>query len=213
MKPYLRAFLMVLTVFLCLPGVFWAQTKKHKQLPSPPLTADGAGGTPAKKAPVATDDDIAKLTVRKSGTVEETLVAKSAEPLVADPEKAKAEIVTLRQEINDKQRRVEWLMSLFVLEEQRFIRNPSGEFEDDDLQQKRRDEQEELKKVDRGDSQAADQAGSTDKSGKRKNSSDDTVTISGSKSKKNRVAVRLSMVQTDGLAGLSTDEEDTNLME
>ncbi len=145
MKPCLRTCLVIFLVCFCVPTVSSAQNKKHKQVERPPLTADGAGGTVAKKAPVTTDDDIAKLTVRRSGTDNPTLLEKNAESPVADPEKAKTEIVTLRQEITDKQRRVEWLMSLFVLEEQRFIRNPSGEFEDDDLGQKRRDEQEELK--------------------------------------------------------------------
>ena len=65
---------------------------------------------------------------------------------VADGDKAHVEIVAVRQEIKDKQRKLELLMKMFVTDEQTFIRNPSGQSGDDDLAMKRRYEQEELRK-------------------------------------------------------------------
>ena len=152
MKPYLRVLPLILVVFLCAPQMFWAQTKTRRPDDTSKRAADGAGGTMVKKAPVTTDDDIAKLTVRKQIKPEETLLARSnpttkadAFSIANDPEKANAELAALRQELKDKQRNLELLMKMFVTDEQAFIRNPSGQGGEDDAQMKRRFEQEELR--------------------------------------------------------------------
>ena len=152
MKPYLRAFPLILAVLLCAPEVFWAQSKTQRPDDTSKRAADGAGGTMVKKAPVVTDDDIAKLTVLKQNKPEETLLAKNnaitktdAFSLAKDPAKANAELAALRQEVKDKQRNLELLMKMFVTDEQTFIRNPSGQSGEDDAQMKRRFEQEELR--------------------------------------------------------------------
>ena len=151
MKSYLRAFPIIFVLLLCAPGFSWGQSKTPRPDDTSLRAADGAGGTMVKKAPVTTDDDIAKLTVRKQNKPVETLVAKSAGPdmnfsVVADPEKAKEELASLRLELKDKQRKLELLMKMFVTDEQAFIRNPSGQNGEDEAQMKRRYEQEELRK-------------------------------------------------------------------
>ena len=152
MKPYLRAFPVILVVFLCAPELFLAQTNTMRPDHTSKRAADGAGGTMVKKTPVATDDDIAKLTVRKQSNPEETLLAKNntttkteALSIADDPEKATAQLAALRQELKDKQRNLELLMKMFVTDEQAFIRNPSGQSGEDEAQMKRRFEQEELR--------------------------------------------------------------------
>ncbi len=147
MKPYLRAFPVILALLLCTPELFWAQTKKHRPVAKPTLAAEGAGGTVAKKDPGTTEDDIAKLSAGKSSKQEHTLVAKTTEAPTANPEKARVEIMRLRQELKDRQRRLELLMTMFITDEQKFIRDPTKDFdENDDLQLKCRYEQEELKR-------------------------------------------------------------------
>jgi hypothetical protein len=145
MKPFLRGISPVLAVVLCVPVVARAQSNSQRPDDTSTRAADGAGGTMVKKPPVTTDDDIAKLTVRKPSEPAPLLVAKRVEAPVGDPEKAKAEMVALRQEIKQRQRKLELLMKMFVTDEQAFIRNPSGQTGDDDLQMKRRYEQEELR--------------------------------------------------------------------
>jgi len=128
-----------------MPELFWAQSKSQRPDDTSAREADGAGGTLIKKSPVTTDDDIAKLTVRKPNKPAPMLVAKSMDAPMIDPDKAEAEIAALRKEIKDKQRKLELLMKMFVTDEQPFIRNPSGQSGEDDLQMKRRYEQEELR--------------------------------------------------------------------
>jgi hypothetical protein len=146
MNTYLRVCFTGLVLLLSVPTVFRAQSKTPRPDDTSTRAADGAGGTWIKKAPVTTDDDIAKLTVRKNSKPEEVLVAKRVEAPVVDRDKAQAEIVAVRQELKDKQRKLELLMKMFVTDEQTFIRNPSGQYGDDDLSMKRRYEQEELRK-------------------------------------------------------------------
>ena len=152
MKPYLRAFAIIPVLLLCVAEVFWAQSRTQRPDDTSKRAADGAGGTMVKKAPVVTDDDIAKLTVRKRSAAPETLVAKSnvgagvdVFSAAADPEKAQAELAALRQQLKDKQKQLELLMNMFVTDEQMFIRNPNGQSGEDDAQMKRRFEQEELR--------------------------------------------------------------------
>lgn len=152
MKPYLRAFPVILVVHLCTPELFLAQTKTQRPDDTSKRAADGAGGTMVKKAPVVTDDGITKLTVGKQNKPEETRLAKSNATtktddfsIANDPEKANAELAALRQELKDRQRKLELLMKMFVIDEQTFIRNPSGQSDEDDAQMKRRFEQEELR--------------------------------------------------------------------
>jgi hypothetical protein len=147
MTPYLRGSPAVLVLFLSVPAVFWAQTKTQRPDDKSPRAADGAGGTMVKKPPLTPNDDIAKLTVHKQSAPAAMRVAKSKEDPVVQVDKATVEIAALRQEIKDKQRKLELLMKMFVADEQPFIRNPSGQSGDDDLQMKRRYEQEELRQA------------------------------------------------------------------
>lgn len=150
MKPYLRAFAIILVVLFCVPEISWAQSKTPRPDDTSVRAADGAGGTMVKKAPVTTDDDIAKLTVRKQNKSTETLVANASVgetsfSIPADPEKANAELAALRLELKDKQRKLELLMKMFVTDEQAFIRDPSGQRGEDEAKMKLRYEQEELR--------------------------------------------------------------------
>lgn len=146
MTHYLRVFLTILVATLCVPTAFWAQSKTPRPGDTSVREADGGGGTLIPKAPVTTDDDIAKLTAKKTSKPEATLVAKRVESPAVDRDKAQVELVALRQEIQEKQRKLELLMKMFVADEQTFIRNPGGESGDDDLAMKRRYEQAELRK-------------------------------------------------------------------
>ena len=150
MKPYLRALPMIFLLLLCVPEFFWAQSKTPRPDDTSARAADGAGGTMVKKSPEMTDDDIVKLTVRKQNKPAGTLVAKSTAPEInlyvrENPEKANTELATLRQELKDRQQKLELLMKMFVTDEQAFIRNPSGQNPEEEAQRKRRYEQEELR--------------------------------------------------------------------
>lgn len=150
MKPYLRAFAIIIVVLFCAHGISRAQSKTPRPDDTSVRAADGAGGTMVKKAPVTTDDDIAKLTVRTQNKPAETLVARNAAPEIQpsvgeNPEKANAELAALRQELKDRQRKLELLMKMFVTDEQAFIRNPGGQSGEDEPQMKRRYEQGELR--------------------------------------------------------------------
>lgn len=146
MKTYLRAFSLILVVSLGVPSVFRAQSKTQRPDDTSTRAADGAGGTAIKKVPETTDDDIAKLTVRKQANPEATLMAKRVEAPAIDPEKAQTELIAVRQTLKEEQRKLELLMKMFVADEQVFLRNPNGEYGDDDLAMKRRYEQEEMRK-------------------------------------------------------------------
>ena len=61
-----------------------------------------------------------------------------------DPEKRKAEIAALEQQIKEKQRKIQLLMRMFVLDEEAFLKDPSGQSEEEETRAKRRFEQEEL---------------------------------------------------------------------
>ena len=61
-----------------------------------------------------------------------------------DPEKRQAEITALEQQIKEKQLKIELLMHMFVLDEQAFLKDPSGRYEDEEARAKRKFEQEEL---------------------------------------------------------------------
>jgi hypothetical protein len=86
--------------------------------------------------------------------------AKSAEPLKAeaatdpaakesvgvpqDPENRKTEILALEHQVKEKRRQIELLMRIFVCDERAFLKDPSGQLEDDESRAKREFEQEEL---------------------------------------------------------------------
>jgi len=53
-------------------------------------------------------------------------------------------MLALEHQIKEKQRRIELLMRMFVLDEQAFLMDPSGQSEDEEVRAKRKFEQEEL---------------------------------------------------------------------
>jgi len=137
---------------LSTPGVCRAQSKS-KPPDAQPSSIDGeVHGTPVKKTPPLTDDDIALLAPRPAtGTVGAPKTDAAAEPAAKEsatatqePEKRKAEIAALEQQIKEKQRRIQLLMRMFVIDEQAFLRDPSGQSEEDEARAKRQFEQEEL---------------------------------------------------------------------
>jgi len=99
-----------------------------------------------------TDDLISLLAERPPAKSAETPTAEAAADAAAresaevpqDPEKRKAEIVALEQLIKEKQRRIEFLMRMFVLDERAFLVDPSGQSEHEEVRAKRKFEQEEL---------------------------------------------------------------------
>ena len=105
-----------------------------------------------KKLPVITNDDISLLAARPPAKSAETPKAEAdADPAATesagvpqDPEKRKAEMVALEHQIKERQRRIELLMRMFVLDEQAFLTDPSGQSEDEEARAKRKFEQEEL---------------------------------------------------------------------
>lgn len=147
-----RIFTMTLLGVLSVPGGSWGQANNKLPDVQESRIAGGTGGTPVKKLPVITDDDISLLAVRAPAKPTETLNAEAAKDAAAkesagvpqDPEDRKTEILALEHQVKEKQRQIELLMRIFVCDEQAFLKDPSGQLEDDDARAKRKFEQEEL---------------------------------------------------------------------
>lgn len=148
----LRVFTTILLGVLSMPGVCRAQSKNKPPDGQPSSIAGEVHGTPVKKTPALTDDDIALLAPRAAANPAETPKAETAAELGAresaatpqDPEKRQAEIAALEQQIKEKQLKIELLMRMFVLDEEAFLKDPSGQSEDEEARAKRRFEQDEL---------------------------------------------------------------------
>ena len=148
----LRVGAMIVLGMLGLPAVCRAQNKDKPRNVQTSSIAGEVHGTPIKKTPALTDDDIALLALRPAAKLPEASRTDSAaktstiEPGEAaqDPEKVRAEIATLEQQIKDKQRKIQLLMRMFVIDEQAFLKDPSGQSEEQEARAKRRYEQEEL---------------------------------------------------------------------
>ncbi len=148
----LRVYMTILLGTLSVPGVCRAQNKNKPPDVQPPPIAGAVHGTAVKKTPALTDDDIALLAPRATASPAETPRTDAAvEPAARDsaadsqdPEKRKAEIAALEQQIKEKQLKIQLLMRMFVLDEQAFLKDPSGQSEEEEARAKRRFEQEEL---------------------------------------------------------------------
>ncbi|MGB8493715.1 MAG: hypothetical protein WCE53_04880 [Candidatus Acidiferrum sp.] len=165
----LRVCTTILLVALSVPGVCRAQSKNKPPDVRPSPIAGEVHGTPVRKTPALTDDDIALLAPRPAANPAEAPKAEAAvepatkapaeapkaeaaaEPATRapaeapqDPEKRKAEIAALEQQIKEKQRKIQLLMRMFVLDEEAFLKDPSGQSEEEETRAKRRFEQEEL---------------------------------------------------------------------
>ncbi len=148
----LRVYTTILLGTLSVPGVCRAQNKSKPADVQPPPIAGAVHGTPVKKTPALTDDDIALLAPRPTANPAENqrtdaVVEPAARESAADslgPEKGKAEVAALEQQIKEKQLKIQLLMRMFVLDEEAFLKDPSGQSEDEEARAKRRFEQEEL---------------------------------------------------------------------
>ncbi len=148
----LRVFAMTLLGALSLPGGSWAQTKNRPPGVEESRIATGTGGTSVKKLPAITDDDISLLAVGAPAKSAETLkadpttdaAAKESAEVPQDPENRKTEILALEHQVKEKQQQIELLMRIFVCDEQAFLKDPSGQLEDDESRAKRKFEQDEL---------------------------------------------------------------------
>ncbi len=147
-----RVFTTILLGAVSMPGVCRAQSKNKPRDIQPSSIAGEVHGTQVKKTPALTDDDIALLALRpaanpavtrKTEAAAETTTKESPEA-PPDPEKRKAEIAALEQQIKEKQRKIQLLMRMFVLDEEAFLKDPSGQSEEEEARAKRRFEQEEL---------------------------------------------------------------------
>jgi hypothetical protein len=148
----LRVCAIILLTALSMPGICRAQSKNKPPDVRPSPIAGEVHGTPVKKTPALTDDDIALLAPRPAanptGTPGAETPAEAATREFAavpqDPEKRKTEIAALQQQIKEKQLKIQLLMRMFVLDEQAFLKDPSGQYEEEEGRAKRRFEQEEL---------------------------------------------------------------------
>jgi hypothetical protein len=148
----LRVCTTILLGVVSMPGVCQAQRKNKPRNAQPSAIAGEVHGTPVKKTPALTDDGIALLAPRPAANPAETPKAETAaQPATKasaeapqDPEKRKAEIAALEQQIKEKQLKIQLLMRMFVLDEQAFLNDPSGQSEEEEARAKRRFEQEEL---------------------------------------------------------------------
>jgi hypothetical protein len=135
-----------------MPGVCRAQSKNKPPDVQPSSIAGEVHGTQVKKTPALTDDDIALLaprpaanpavTSKEEAAVEPATKASAEAP--QDPDKRQMEIAALAQQIKEKQLKIGLLMRMFVLDEQAFLKDPSGQSEEEEARAKRRFEQEEL---------------------------------------------------------------------
>jgi hypothetical protein len=152
MTPCVRAFATIVVGFVGLAGICCGQSTPQVTEVKQPVRANELSGTKVKKTPVKTTDDISLLETdrpEKNPEVSKVSVedAESGAPGVADsPEKLQAEMVAVQQQIKGKQKRVEFLMHMFVTDERAFLIDPGGQSADPDTAAKRRFEQEELHK-------------------------------------------------------------------
>lgn len=135
-----------------MPGVCRAQSKTKPPDLQPSSIAGEVHGTQVKKTPALTDDGIALLAPRPAANPAETAkteaaagpATKSSAEAPQNPEERKAAIAALEQQIKDKQLKIQLLMRMFVLDEEAFLKDPSGQSEEEEARAKRRYEQEEL---------------------------------------------------------------------
>jgi hypothetical protein len=148
MTPSLRVIALLSVCALLVPGISRAQNKTKTPDIEAAQTSTGMKGTPVKKAPVLTDDDIGLLVARQPASSADVAKAESAakdSPAIPqDPEQRKAEIAALEQQIKEKQSKMHLLMQMFVIDEEAFLKDPTGSLESDDARAKRRFEQDEL---------------------------------------------------------------------
>ncbi len=148
MTPSLRVFAMISVCSLSVPGVCRAQNKSKTQDIEASQTSTGMKGTPVKKAPVLTDDDIGLLVAHQpagsANAAKAEPAAKESAAIPQDPEQRKAEIASLEQQIKEKQSKLHLLMQMFVIDEQAFFRDTTGGLENEDARAKRRFEQDEM---------------------------------------------------------------------
>jgi hypothetical protein len=150
MTPSLRVFAVVSVCALCVPGICRAQNKVKAKVSEieAAQTSTGMKGTPVKKTPVLTDDDIGLLVARQPATSADAQktdsAAKDSPAIPQDPEQRKAEIAALQQAIKEKQSKMQLLMHMFVIDEEAFLKDPTGESENEDARAKRHFEQDEL---------------------------------------------------------------------
>jgi hypothetical protein len=152
MSCTLRVFAAIFLGVLSLPGGSRAQIKNNPPDVKQSRTPSKTGGTLVKKPPVITNDDISLLAARPPGKSAETPkaeadmdpAARESAGVPQDPEERKTEMLALEHQIKEKQRRIELLMRMFVLDEQAFLTDPSGQSEDEEVRAKRKFEQEEL---------------------------------------------------------------------
>ncbi len=123
MSLTVRVFAMTLLGVLSVPAGSWAQNQPGVEQSR--IAAGTAGET--LKAETATD-----------------AAAKESAGIPHDPENRKTEILALEHQVEEKQQRIELLMRIFVRDEQAFLKDPSGQLEDDESRAKRRFEQQEL---------------------------------------------------------------------
>jgi hypothetical protein len=148
MQSFLRVIAATVAMFFVGTGICLAQSAPKPKLVTVKarIRPDTGGGTMIKKAPVASKDDIVSLQTDESAQPEE-----SPKPAVAEsaaPTKYTAEdIAAVQLEIKDKQKKVELLMRMFNTDERPFLNDPSGQTADSDAANKRRFEQEELRKT------------------------------------------------------------------
>jgi hypothetical protein len=148
----LRVYATILLGTLSMPGVCRAQNKNKPPDVQPSSIAGEVRGTQVKKTPALTDDDIALLAPRPAANSAETpKTDAAAEPATKasaeapqNPEERKAEIAALEKQVKEKQRKIQLLMRMFVLDEEAFLKDPSGQSEEEEARAKRRYEQEEL---------------------------------------------------------------------
>jgi len=152
MSHTLRVFATILFGVLNVAGGSWAQTQNNPPDLKQSRTPAGTGGTLVKKPPVITNDDVSLLAARPPANSADTPKVEAAADSAAresagvsqDPEERKAEILSLQHQIKEKQRRTELLTRMFVLDEQAFLMDPSGQSEDEEARAKRKFEQDEL---------------------------------------------------------------------
>jgi len=148
MTPSLRVFAVISVCALSVSGICRAQSKNKKPDVEAAQTSTGLKGTPVKKAPVLTDDDIGLLLARQPASSADAAkpepTAKDSPAIPQDPEQRKAEIAALQQAIKEKQSKMQLLMRMFVIDEEAFLKDPTGDSENEDARAKRHFEQDEL---------------------------------------------------------------------
>ena len=147
-----RLFTTILLACMSVCAVCRAQNKDKPPDAKLPSIDGEVKGTPVKRSPSRTDDDIALLAPRTAGDSAESVnmqtaggpAGKESAGVPQDPEKRKAEIASLEQQIKEKQKKIELLMRMFVVDEEAFLKDPSGQSEEQEARAKRKYEQDEL---------------------------------------------------------------------